>query len=136
MSTLNGPEMIRGTRQPRDPIRLTRVLGRATGLGLVVGAPACGLLGWLALSLLAGLVVDPPYPPDEVPAFVAWCVTVRVAVPVLALPALLCGALLLRRPRRPWLLSVFGSLSLLIPAAVVMYCFVMVVAPMYRYRPL
>ncbi len=136
MSASNGPEMLKGDQQQRDPVRVTRVLGRVTGLGLLLSAPACGLLGWLALSLLAGLAADPPYPPNEIPALVARCVAFRAAVPVLALPALLCGAILLRRPRRPWLLSVFGSLSLLIPVVVVLYCFVMLVAPMYRYRPL
>jgi hypothetical protein len=105
---------------------------------LSIGAAAIvgGGLAWLALVLMAPIAADPPYPADEIPAFARAFLASRHVVPLLAVPALVCAALLWRAPRRSIALVLLGSLSLLLPFGVTIACFMALVAPMYTYRPL
>ena len=68
--------------------------------------------------------------------FVRTVVTWRAAVPLLALPALACGCVLVATQWRPKLTVSVGSLLLLLPLGVVGYCFVRLIAPMYTYQPI
>ncbi|MCP3904699.1 MAG: hypothetical protein GY715_13815, partial [Planctomycetes bacterium] len=104
----------------------------AAAIYLVVGAVACGALGWLPLHLLRELAVDPPYPKSEIPGLAAAAVEHRAIVPLLALPALLCGIALLRTSWSPRSILTVGTIALLLPLAVTLYCFVSLVAPLYQ----
>lgn len=113
-----------------------RWLGVGSGVYAIGGSIVCGLLAWVVLWLLAPLASDPPYPPEEIPASVRWCVEHRLVMPLLAAPAFALGLVLLRAPRRTMLLVVASTLAMMIPFAVAIYCFFRLVAPMYVYRPL
>lgn len=107
---------------------------RGSAVTIVIGALLCGFLSWLALHFLAGIAADPPYPADEIPGFVRATVARRGLVPLLALPAVVCGVLLWRTRRRSVLLLLAATLSLLAPFALTITCFVLLIAPMYEYR--
>lgn len=118
----------------------SRVAGRVAGMGLVISAPLVALMTGVALWLLARIASDPPYPADEIPAAARAIVAWRLAVPWLALPALVCAVVLLRRRRgghgATWTLVLVGSLCLIPPVAIVLYVFIALLAPMYSYRPI
>lgn len=113
-----------------------RWLARGSGVAIIIAALLSAFFSWLALHFLAPIAADPPYPAAEIPAFVRGCVEHRGLVPLLALPALLCGALLVRAGRRSIALLVLGSLALAVPFVVVIACFLAIVGPMYSYREL
>jgi hypothetical protein len=124
-----------------DPTGETRAalrkgLGCGFGLYLVGAAVLLGLLSWVALTLLAKLVRDPPYDPSLVPDLVRACVRARAAIPLAALPALACGLAATRAGKRTLLLVVLGVLLLLVPFAITLYCFIALIAPMYQYHPI
>jgi len=103
---------------------------------IIISGVLGGALAWLALYFLAPVAADPPYPPDEISAFVRGCLEHRGLVPLAALPGIACGAMLLRSPRRSIVLVVLGSLAVIAPFAIVFICFLGVIAPMYVYRPI
>jgi hypothetical protein len=114
-----------------------RAVRRGAGLGLVAGAIACGGLGWLILRLVAPIAADPPYPPEEIPAFARGMVEMPALMPLLSLPALVCGVVMLKRKmKRGWIPALVGSTLLLVPFLIALMTFVLLIAPMYTYRAL
>ena len=119
-----------------DPPRAKRWIVRHFGLYIIGGIIICTALSILALSFLAPLAADHPIEEAEIPALVISLVSHRTWLVLLALPGLICGAVLLRTGRRPVLLLLIGTACLLLPFAAVMYCFIMLIAPLYQIHPL
>lgn len=102
---------------------------------MVGGSAVIGLLSWLALHLLAPIAEEKAGGP-EIPPLVLQCVALRAWMPLMALPALLCGIALLRVRRRPLRFVLLGTAALLLPFVIILYCFIMLLAQLYTYQPL
>jgi len=113
-----------------------RWMSVGSGVSMIFAALVGGALLWLPLHFLADIVADPPYPRSEIPPLVVMCVAYRASVPLLAIPTLICGILLVRARRRSWLLLIVGMLGMLVPLALVLYCFVGIIGPMYEMHPI
>jgi hypothetical protein len=112
-----------------------RWLARTYGLYVVCGSVVIGLLSWLALHLLAP-IVEEKASGAEIPPLVLQCVAHRGWMPLLALPALLCGIALLRVRHRALGFVLLGTAALLLPFVIILYCFIMLLAQLYTYQPL
>jgi hypothetical protein len=118
---------------PGQPAR--RWLARGYGVYVIVASIIIAFLTWLALHMLAPVAADRSGS-GEIPPFVLWCVAARGWMPLLSLPALLCGLALLRLRRRSLPFIVLGTAALLLPLAITLYCFIMLLAQLYTYQPL
>lgn len=112
-----------------------RWLARGYGVYVIVASVIIAFLTWLALHMLAPIAQERSGS-GEIPPFVLWCVAARGWMPLLALPALLCGLALLRMKRHSLPFAVLGTAALLLPLIVTLYCFIMLLAQMYTYQPL
>ena len=112
----------------------SRLLSRGYGVYVVGASIIIGFLSWLALHML--LPVAAQRSDTALPSFVILCFEWGALSPLLALPALLCGLVLLRGRRRSLPLALLGTALLLLPLVVILYCFLVVVGGMYTYRPL
>jgi len=102
----------------------------------VIGASIIiAFLTWLALHMLAPIAEDRSGS-VEISPFVLWCVAHRGWMPLLSLPALLCGLALLRLRRRSLPFILLGTAALLLPLIITLYCFITLLARMYTYQPL
>jgi hypothetical protein len=112
-----------------------RLLSRGYGIYVVGASIIIALLSWLALHLLAPIASDRSGG-GEIAPFVRRCIALRAWMPLLALPALLCGIVLLRGRRGSLAVAVLGTALLLLPLVIVLVCFIMIVGRMYTYQPL
>jgi hypothetical protein len=114
--------------------RVARYTARAYGIYLIIGSLACGAMSWVVLHFLAKLAADQDI---EVPGLALALIENRVFVPLIALPAFLCGIIVVgMRGRRSLGLVLIGTLFLLAPLALSLYCFLALIAPMYQYKAL
>ena len=118
---------------PSQPAR--RWLARGYGVYVIGASLVIAFLTWLALHMLAPVAADRSGS-GEIPPFVLWCVAARPWMPLLSLPALLCGIALLRMKRHSLPFVVLGTAALLLPLIITLYCFIMLLAQMYTYQPL
>ena len=114
---------------------LTR-LTRGLGIYLIGGAILSAVLVWLILEASQPIAHNPPYNPNRIPEAVHWVIAYRRYTPLLSLPAFLIGLIVLRTGRRGLLMMLLGVLALLLPFAVVVWCFIALVAPMYEVQEL
>ena len=111
--------------------------GRVAGAALVVSGFVLALLGYIILHLLEAMLEKrgPDYPPPD--DLVLLCLDQSWWIILAALPAILCGLFLLRyKPKVRFAWIGLGILLLLVPLAIILGCFVTVVAPLYRLQPL
>ncbi|UCD75064.1 MAG: hypothetical protein JSV91_14920 [Phycisphaerales bacterium] len=111
--------------------------GRVAGVALVVSSFVLAVLGYFILHLLEAMLEKrgPDYPPPSNP--VLFCIEQPWWILLAALPAMLCGFFLLRHKpggRSAWI--ALGILLLLIPLAMILGCFLAVIAPLYQMQPL
>ncbi|MCI0675116.1 MAG: hypothetical protein L0Y42_04995 [Phycisphaerales bacterium] len=72
---------------------------RLNGLFLIVGWLAIATIGWFALAKLADNIRKNPEVVIDLPPLAAICINYRAWLPVAAVPALICGIVLLRSTR-------------------------------------
>ncbi len=121
------------TDQVAKPVR--RWLARSYGAYLIAGSIICGLLCGAALSLFTILIEKTPYP-ELTSVFVMWCVEHPILVSFTATPSLLLGISLFRVRKRSLPLVLLGTAGMMIPMGVTLYCFIMLLAPLYTIQPL
>lgn len=121
-------------QQPVDQLRagLNRVMRIKSGVLLVVTLAIAGLC-WLVLRLVAHVAVEQEI---NVTGAAGWWLDHPAAVTVLALPATACALTGMLVRRHSWLWIILEVMASLIPVAVVLYCFLRVLAPMYEYQAL
>lgn len=73
---------------------------------------------------------------SNLPNMAIWCMDNRGLLPLLALPTLVCGIVLMLNPKRKWLLSILGLIAMLLPLAAILYCFIAAMAQLYNPPPL
>ena len=108
----------------------------AHGIYHMIAAIALSGLSWLLPGLLEKIASSAVLDPADVPPAVQRLLEYRAWLPLWALPGFLLGLLLLLKVRYRWLWMLLGVLSLLLPAMLLVYAFVALIAPLYQYRPL
>ena len=101
----------------------------ATGLGL-------GLFAWILPTLLVKVVDSGVIDPTVVPRIARQVIDHRHVMPLVAIPVIVFGLMGIKRVPPAWLWVVLGYVSLLAPAIVLVYTFVVTIGLLYRYTPL
>ncbi len=108
----------------------------AHGIYQIIAAIALAGLSWLLPDLLEKIASSAVLDPADVPPTVQRLLANRAWLPLWALPGFLLGLLLMLKVRYRWLWMLLGVLSLLLPAMLLVYAFVALIAPLYQYRQL
>ncbi len=108
----------------------------AHGVYQMIAAIALAGLSWLLPGLLEKIASSEALDPADVPPAVQRLLAYRAWLPLWALPGFVLGLLLVLKVRYRWLWMLLGVLSLLLPAMLLIYAFVALIAPLYQYRPL
>lgn len=116
--------------------RTVRWLFFSSGLYLLLVSLAMGFMVWLVLVLLSKLLPTNPRELEKLPRLVVRVVALRAWSPALALPPLLCGLVTMRARRGQLAWSIAGLVFLILPLVLVLYCFIMLIAPYYTIQPL
>ncbi len=106
------------------------------GVYQMIAAIALAGLSWLLPDLLEKIASSAVLDPADVPQAVQRLLANRAWLPLWALPGFLLGLLLMLKVRYRWLWMLLGVLSLLLPAMLLVYAFVVLIAPLYQYRQL
>lgn len=101
------------------------------GAYLVVAGPILGLFCWLIPALLLKVAESDLVDARQLPALAGFVLRHRVAMPLLAVPAIVLGVVAMIKVRPRWLWTTLGSLFLLLPAALLIATFVMTMALLY-----
>jgi len=101
----------------------------AAGLGL-------GVFAWILPTLLVKVVDSGVIDPTIVPRIARQVIDHRHVMPLVAIPVIAFGLMGIKRVRPAWLWVVLGYVSLLAPAMVFVYTFVVTIGLLYRYTPL
>ena len=107
-------------------------LSRITGIYITVAAVLIGGLSILMLNLFSDIAQKT----EDIHPFAELCLNNRVLIPLTAVPALLCGIMLIKLRRRTLPLVMLSVVLLLIPFVLVLCCFLMLIAPLYEIQPL
>ena len=125
--------------EPAPASTIKRWFFRIKGSFIIISSLAVGGLGWMVLALLDYNIHKSPDIFKDLPALVTTLVRFRAAMPLLILPALLTGVALLPRNRRAstgWMQIIAAALWLVAVFALIVYCFVLFLTPLYTYQPL
>ena len=115
---------------------VTKWLAAIHGVYLIVAGIALAGLSWLLPHLLAKLAVSGTIDEAEIPSLGRLVIDHRGWLPLLAVPAVISGLLLTAGARLRWVWHTLGVMSLLIPAALLIYTAVVWIGSLYVYRPL
>lgn len=111
--------------------------GRLAGVGLIITSLFVAVLGYVILHFCSMILSKRGADYDDPSAFVLACIEHPWWTIIAALPALVCGIALMKfkpKPRVLWIM--IGALAALAPLAVILYCFIMLLAPLYQVQPL
>ncbi len=106
------------------------------GVYQMIAAIALAGLSWLLPGLLEKIASSAVLDPADAPPAVQRLLANRDWLPLWALPGFLLGLLLVLKVRYRWLWMLLGVLTLLLPAMLLVYAFVVLIAPLYQYRQL
>lgn len=126
--------MTPSSEQPFALVRGWLIAGH--GVYQMIAAIALAGLSWLLPGLLEKIASSAVLDPADVPPAVQRLLANRAWLPLWALPGFVLGLLLVLKVRYRWLWMLLGVLSLLLPAMLLVYAFVALVAPLYQYRQL
>jgi hypothetical protein len=104
----------------------------AHGAFMVLAGAAVALMCWLIPMLLAKVLASDVIDPADVSATAKWVIGHRALMPLLALPAIALGVLVLARVRPRPLWVALGALAMLGPAALLIYVFIATIGLLYQ----
>lgn len=113
-----------------------RWLFRFNGLYYIIASIVLGIGAMLMPRLLDVVVKNNLASPSDLPNMAKWCMDNRGLLPLLALPTLICGIMLMVYPKRKWLLTILGLIAMMIPLAAILYCFISAMSQLYDPPPL
>jgi hypothetical protein len=119
------------SRPQRPSALLERILYAAHGVYLILAGLALAVLCWLIPALLGKAVSSEMIDPARVQPLAQRVLDHRDLMPLAALPAVIFGVVALTRVPLRWLWVLLGFLSLLVPAAVLLYTFVVTIGLLY-----
>jgi hypothetical protein len=121
--------------QPAPAPSIVHRIARGAGVYTAIIALIAMPLLWFAFTRLA-IIADYDRGDVSIAAACAWCVDHGTWAPILALPALVHGILTARRrSRHPIVSMLLGTALLAVPAIVTLWCFLLLVIPLYQVRP-
>lgn len=121
------------------PSHGNRWFHRLNGVFVAIGAVAVAIIGWIALANIADSIRENPEVTADIAPFALRCVHSRASLPLLVVPSLICGLILVVFPLSrsvSWLIFIFSSLALFTVFGMVLYSFIMFIAPLYQYQPM
>ncbi len=113
-----------------------RWLFRFNGLYYIIASVGLGIGAMLMPRLLDVVIKNNLTSRNDLPGMAKWCMDNRGLLPLLALPTLVCGILLMVNPKRKWLITILGLIAMLMPVAAILYCFISAMAQLYDPPPL
>lgn len=112
---------------------------RTKGLFIIVTSLATAVLGWYVLAKIGEHAQRNPEVIKDLPPLVTSLMNQRAILPVLVLPAFICGVLVLPKNRSRatgWMLIIAATLWLMALFVLILYCFISFLSPLYQYQPL
>jgi len=113
-----------------------RWLFRFSGLYYVLASVGLGIGAMLMPRLLDVVIKNDLASRKDLSQLTLWCADNRNLLPLLALPTLICGIVLMLNPKRKWLMSTLGLVAMLLPLAAILYCFIAAASQLYNPPPL
>jgi hypothetical protein len=104
----------------------------AHGVYLVLGGIVVAAFCWVIPFLLQDVVASELIDPDQVKPLARRVLEHRNLMPLLGVPAVIFGLVVLFKAPPRWLWITLGVLSLLGPAAILLYTFVVTVGLLYQ----
>ena len=127
---------MQAARHDGQPAFRSRWLFVANGLYYIGAALGLGVACFLMPSFPQMIVDNNMVDLNDLPAAVRWMIDYRLALPLTALPLLACGVMLTATSKLKWVWTIIGLFAAIVPLAVVMYCFIAALAPLYDPKPL
>ncbi|MCH8823022.1 MAG: hypothetical protein IH984_05885 [Planctomycetes bacterium] len=113
-----------------------RWLFRLSGLYYILASVGLGIGAMLMPRMLDVVIRNDLASPSDLPGLAKWCMDNRSLLPLLALPTLVCGIVLMLNPKRKWLMSMLGLIAMMLPLAAILYCFIAAASQLYNPPPL
>lgn len=113
-----------------------RWLFRLSGLYYVIASVVLGIGAMFMPRMLDVVIKNNLASPSDLPNLAKWCMDNRGLLPLLALPTLVCGMVLMLNPKRKWLMSILGLIAMMLPLAAILYCFIAAMSQLYNPPPL
>lgn len=104
----------------------------AHGAYMVLAGLVLAVFSWLIPSLLVKIVTSDVVDRSRLPAAAGAVLDHRRFLPLLGVPVIVFGLILLNRVPPRWLWLVLGFLATLLPAALLIYVFVVSIGMLYR----
>jgi hypothetical protein len=99
---------------------------------MIVAGAAVALMSWLIPSLLAKVVASDVIDPKDVSATARQVIELRALMPLLGLPSVVLGIVVLRKVPLRWLWTALGLLSTVLPMVLLVYVFVATIGLLYQ----
>ncbi len=104
----------------------------AHGAYMILAGLLLAVMCWLIPSLLAKVADSDVVDPDQLPALARWVLDTGDLMPLLALPVIVFGLIAVNKVRWPLLWVILGMVSMLLPAALLVYTFVVTIGLLYQ----
>ncbi len=104
----------------------------AHGAYMILAGLILAVMSWLIPLLLVKVVSSDVVDTDQLPRVARWMLERRELMPLLALPVIVFGLIAVNRVRWPLLWAILGLVSMLVPAALLVYTFVVSIGLLYR----
>jgi hypothetical protein len=109
------------------------------GVIVVIASLGCGLVGWIALGILAENIRRNPDAAEDMSSTALTLIRHSWWAPMVATIVLSLGIIMIASPRyraMTWTLFAMSMIGILIIFGGVLYAFLGFIGPMYEYRPL
>ncbi len=103
---------------------------------MIFAGAAVALMSWLIPTLLAKVVASDVIDPRDVSATARQVIEHRALMPLMGLPAVVLGVVVLRKVRLRWLWTALGLLSTVLPMLLLVYVFIATIGLLYQPREL
>lgn len=113
-----------------------RWLFRLSGLYYIIAAVVLGIGAMMMPRFLDVVSKSDLASRNNLSGMAKWCMDNRSLLPLLALPTLVCGIVLMLNQKRKWLMSMLGLIAMMLPLAAILYCFIAAMAQLYNPPPL
>ena len=104
----------------------------AHGAYMILAGLLLAVMCWLIPSLLVKVADSDVVDPDQLPALARWVLGTGDLMPLLALPVIVFGLIAVNKVRWPLLWVILGMVSMVLPAALLVYTFVVTIGLLYQ----
>ncbi len=104
----------------------------AHGAYMILAGLILAVMCWLIPRLLAKVADSDVVDPDQLPALARWVLETGDLMPLLTLPVIVFGLIAVNKVRWPLLWVILGMVSMLLPAALLVYTFVVTIGLLYQ----